>query len=415
MNNLEITRETLADEIILRCTGRLDANQAGHLNDYIDRIVREGQYFISLDLSGIEYLSSAGIRSLVIQNKNLKAVNGHFSICSMSENVKQVLNMVGMANMLSQPRPNNEVAKKKDKTLDSLEEHGFQFSITPLTTEGKSVVSFYGDPGLIKQSGFTAPNARSIETTSTHFAIGLGAIGDSFDECKNRFGEFVIAGKNVAYLPADGSKKPDYMVSSGQLVASLTELYGLHFEGNFASIIRFESKSDQLTIGLSQLLEGFQKLTGYNDYAFVMLAESGGLIGASLNVSPVAGQKLFSFPEIKETINFTTEPAHLKMLTLSVGVISSGKEEAFRKFIRPLKPGSSILGHVHTAVFPFIPLKKTDIDLSETIDYLFNSVDLTDILHLTNDSREIVGIGESQFVQGFCWVVPIEPTNKISK
>jgi anti-anti-sigma factor len=414
MNNLEINRENLVDEIILRCTGRLDANQAGHLNDYIDRIVREGHYFISLDLSGIEYLSSAGIRSLVSQYKNLKAVNGHFTINAMSENVKQVLYMVGMANMLSQPSPKTKPASVKKQLSDSHIVHDYHFQLTPLNLDGNSMIGVYGKPELMKTSGFSANDARKVESSENHFAIGLGAIGDSFGECKNRFGEFIMLGKNVVYLPADGSKKPDYMVSSGQLVASLTELYGIHFEGNFSSLISFEASQAQTTLGLSQLIEGISKLTGFGQFALVMLAESGGLIGTSLNASPVEGQKLFSFPEVKDTINFTTEPAHLKMLTLSVGVISAEKNGAISKFIRPLKPGSTVSGHVHSALFPYIPLKKTDIDLTETIDYLFNNAELVDILHLTYDSREIVGLGESQFVQGFCWLVPIVSINQIS-
>ena len=100
MNNLEINMTKRNDEIFLTCNGRLDANRAGYLNDYIDRLVREGHYHISQDLSGIEYLSSAGIRTLVSQYKNLKAVNGHLSIPEMSGNVKQILDMVGISDML---------------------------------------------------------------------------------------------------------------------------------------------------------------------------------------------------------------------------------------------------------------------------------------------------------------------------
>ncbi len=101
MNKLEITREDRGEEVFLRCSGRLDANQAGHLNEAIDRLVREGKYHISLDLTEIEYLSSAGIRSLMTQYKNLKAVNGDFAIVEMSAYVRQILGMVGMAGMFS--------------------------------------------------------------------------------------------------------------------------------------------------------------------------------------------------------------------------------------------------------------------------------------------------------------------------
>jgi len=411
MNNLEIKQDKKGDEIILQCSGRLDANSAGHLNDFINRLVREGQYFISLDLLDIEYLSSAGIRALITQYKNLKAINGHFCIAEMSKNVSQVLEMVGMVAMLSQPKTSKEVIQLKEETVDQLQADGFNFKVTKLNSSGQTDLILYGEPELIQKSAFMPSNSKTTTSADASFAIGLGAIGESFADCKNRFGEFILLGKNVAYLPADGSKKPDYMVSSGQLVASLTELYGMHFEGRFSSVVQFDSTGMAPTIGMSQLAENIGKLTQYKQWAFVLLAESGGLIGTSLNVSPVDGRKIFSFPEVKESVNFTTEPAHLKMLTLSVGIISTKKNDPIGKFIRPLQSGSEKAGHVHTAVFPYIPLKKTNIDLTETIDYLFNTVELTDILHLTNDSREITGLGESQFVQGFCWVVPIESVN----
>jgi anti-anti-sigma factor len=408
MNNLEIHVAERKDEVILTCTGRLDANRAGYLNETIDRMVREGHYQISLDLSDIEYLSSAGIRSLVTQYKNLKAINGHFTIFEMSENVRQVLSMVGMAGMLSQVPQKIKKEKTEQENQNQLEANGFIFSRTILSPDGKTCVTLYGKPELTVQSGFRSEDVRVVKSAGDHFAIGLGAIGTSYEECKDRFGEYIMMGKNVAYLPSDGSKKPDYMLASGQLVVSLSELYGLHFNDNFSCLIRFDPVNPLDTIGLSQLAEALLKLTNYDRMALVMIAESGGLIGTSLNVSPVDGKKIFTFPEIKETVNFTAEPVHLKMLTLSVGFFSAGENSEAEKFLRPLVPGTILRGHVHTSVFPFIPLKKTDIDLNETIEYIFNNSELTDILHLTNDTREITGQGESRFVKGFCWLVPVE-------
>ncbi len=414
MNNLEIKRENRGDEIILKCSGRLDANWAGHLNDYIDELVREGHYYISLNMMGIEYLSSAGIRSLVTQYKNLKSVNGHFHIVAMSDNVNEVLNMVGMLDMLSQ-KPEKPIADKdKKETPDQITINDFRFDLSKLSENGKTAITFYGDPELLIESGFKEENARLLKSEENQFAIGLGAIGDSYQECKNRFGEYLMLGKNIAYLPADGSKKPDYMLSSGKLIASLTELYGLHFTGNFSHILRFDSKILNATIGISELVEGINKVSKFNNFAIVMVAESGGLIGTSLNSSPVDGKKIFDFPEIKDTFNFTTEPAYNKMLSLSVGCFSFEKNEKNKRFLRPMQTNSGILGHIHSAVFPYVPLKKTNISLSETIDQLFHNSELTDILHLVNDTREIVGMGESQFVNGFCWIVPIESITTIS-
>lgn len=404
MNKLEINKESRGDEIVLKCVGRLDANWAGHLNDYIDGLVRDGHYHISTDMTGIEYLSSAGIRSLVSQYKNLKKVNGHFCIHAMSENVNEVLNMVGMLDMLSEKAQKPGVAATPQQQLNA---HGFAYSVTKLAGQTPADVSVYGDPAKSANATFTADDARLFQSAENHFAIGLGAIGDDFESCKNRFGEYIMLGKSIAYLPADGSKKPDYMVSSGKLVAALTELYGLHFKGAFSHLVRFDSDQKDQAIALSDLVYDLQGVTGYKQFALVMLAESAGLIGTSLNASPVDGKQLFDYPQVKGTFNFTTEPAHPKMLTLSVGCFASDQKREWGHFLRPLSPAAKCFGHMHSAVFPYVPLKKREIDLSETVSALFNTSELLDVLHLMNDSREIVGLGESQLSQGFCWIVPL--------
>ena len=413
MNNLEINKEIKDDEVILKCNGRLDANRTGYLNDCIDCLVREGQYRIALDMSGVEYLSSAGIRLLVTQHKNLKSVNGHFYLSVMSDNVRTILQMVGMADMLSQPPTQSKKENVKQEPQDRLDAQGFHFNLTTLSPDATTDLSLYGQPELIFNSGFKAKNTRRVQSDKNHFSIGLGAIGESFDECKDRFGEYIILGKNMAYLPADGSRKPDYIVGSGQLIATLTELYGLHFEGNFSHLIRFDPENPINTIGFSQLAEIFQKLTKFPQMAFVMVAESSGLIGTSLNTSPIEGKKIFTYPEIKETVNFTTEPTHYKMLTISVGYMSFDKGGAVNPFLRSILPESPIRGHIHTAVFPFIPLKKSEIDLYETIERLFETSELIDILHLVNDTRDIVGLGESQFNKGICWIAPVKSVRLI--
>ncbi|MFW9613101.1 MAG: STAS domain-containing protein [Macellibacteroides fermentans] len=414
MNNLEINKENKGNEVVLTCNGRLDASRAGYLNDYINKLVREGHYRIALDMNGVDYLSSAGIRSLITQCKNLQAVNGHFYISAMSENVHQVLTMVGMLDMLSQPVQSAESEVKEDEKENNFEASGFFFQFTRLHQKGKTEVEVFGNPERIFDASFHQEDSRKIKPVENRFSIGLGAIGDSFEECKSRFGEYIIMGKNIAYLPSDGSGKPDYIVNSGKLEASLTELYGLHFTGDFSYLLRFDPLDSQNSIGLSQLADTIRQLTGYKWMAIVMIAESGGLTGTSLNMSPVDGITLFSYPEIKETIRFTTEPAHVKMLTVSVGYISCISCDEGEPFLRPLEPDSQVDGHIHTAVFPYIPLKKSDIDLTETIDSLFNMSELTDILHLTNDSREISGIGESRFLQGFCWIAPVTSVHLIT-
>ena len=405
MSNLEITTESRDNEILIRCKGRLDANHTEHLSDTIDDLVRNGHYVIALDFTEVEYMSSAGIRLLVSQYKKLHSVNGIFYLADMSSEVEQILKMVGMAHMLAGKSQNNvisSVSKVKGLNCDN-----YNFKLEILSQLPHMEIDFYGSPEKLLAGTFSKSDMRTVKAHTDYYAFGLGAIGDSYDSCKMRFGEYIMLGGNIAYLPADGSKKPDYMINSGELIGSLSELYGIHFSGKFSNLIRFETTSPNDSITLSRLIENINQLTGYKQFVMVMISQVNGLVGVSLNKMPIATDTVFNYPEIKENVNFTTEPEHNKMLAVSVGFFGDSIKEIQKKFTRPITPLSSTEAHIHTALFPYIPLKKSNIDLQETIDALFDSGTLKDILHLTYDSREIVGLGESEFIHGFCWVAPV--------
>jgi len=135
-----------------------------------------------------------------------------------------------------------------------------------------------------------------------------------------------------------------------------------------------------------------------------MIAESSGLVGMSLSLPPVDGNRLFDFPEIRENIHFTTEPAYTRMLTVSLGIFNSNPNENLHPFLRPVKPGSSACIHTHTVVFPYQALSKQETSSEKLIRLLFESSIAQDVLHLINDSREIAGIGDSTFKQGLIWI-----------
>ena len=435
MTALDIIREDRQDQVLLRCSGRLDATSTDHLADYMERLVREGNYHVALDLTHIEYLSSAGIRVLVMQYKNLQALNGMFYITESSENVAQVLGMVGMAKMFSVPENKSAPgAEVKEKEFVS-KAHGYSFRMQMLNDKASTTVKCPGSPQKIITSGYNESDTRIVVARQGEYALGLGALGDSFQACSERFGEYVLLNGTAAYLPSDGSKKPDYMISRGQLTARLAEVYGLHFSAPFSHRILFEPtggdfgpETSSSALELSPWAQEVARLTGFKQWAFVMIAESAGLIGTSLNVSPVGGRPLFTYPEVKDAVRFTTEPAHAKMQTVSVGVVSEthgapeapdasgvpGAPEApdapeaeCRIFLRPMKD-NAWHAHIHTAVFPYIPLRKAESGPEDTMAHLFENAGLTDILHLLPDDRPLTGLGESAFLQGVCWVVPVE-------
>ena len=365
-------------------------------------MIRDGLYDISLNLDNVVYLSSAGIRILISQYKNLKKLGGSFYLSSLSDNVEKILEMVGMAEMLTEkPEKIEPVEEKTDK---SLQKHDFRFQKTVIDTKNSMKIKTIGNPELTKTATFKKEDNINISFEKNKYALGIGAFGENFEDCRSRYGEYISLGDAVAYMPTDSSKIPDYEIKTGKLIPEINSLYTLMAEGDFSCMLNFEPMKAKKSIILSDIVDSIFEMNKTDHAAILMVAESDGLVGVSLSKSPVDEKALFQFPEIKDNVNFTTEPTHTKMLTISFGYFTKNPEGQMIKFLRPLKPGSDISGHMHSAIFPFQPIKKNNIDFNEIIHSVFENSVIEDILHLTNDHREINGLGESRFKHGYCWI-----------
>ena len=400
-NKLEIRKDPPGSEQRIFLEGRLDANWAGHLDDYLNTLVREGSHHIILNMSGVQYLSSAGIRILVNQYKKITKIGGLFVLEDLSDPVSGVLKMVGMINMLTEGA--QEPVHKEKPESHFLEINHYRFISDPLSN-AQMTLSLTGNPGLALHSGYTAGDNLKIKFTANQYGLGIGAIGDGFEDCKSRYGEFLAIGEALVYKPSDGSKIPDYTVKTGGLEPEINALCSLQARGAFSNRISFEPMELSPSITLEHLAAGFAQTTGHKHFVFLLIAESAGLVGVSLSAPPVDGKQLFEFPGIRENINFTTEPAYSRMLTVSLGFYAMDPEEPLKSFLRPVKPGSSAHIHTHTAVFPFQALPKKESSVGKLVLHLFETSIVEDVMHLIHDSREINGLGNSTFKQGVAWI-----------
>ena len=113
---------------------------------------------------------------------------------------------------------------------------------------------------------------------------------------------------------------------------------------------------------------------------------------------------MFEYPAIRDNIDFTTKQAYPKMLTITLGFYLVNPAEKLKPFLRQEKPGSTSYVHIHSAIFPFQSLPKKATSAEKLIRHIFESSIVQDVMHLLNDSRDIVGLGDSSFKQGVAWV-----------
>src|SRR3990172_4544044 len=82
-------------------SGRLDAAWADHLARALEEAVRGGAHRIRLDMAGVSYVSSVGLRVLLRVFKQLQRIQGSFAVVNPSDAVKGVLELAGLGALLA--------------------------------------------------------------------------------------------------------------------------------------------------------------------------------------------------------------------------------------------------------------------------------------------------------------------------
>ena len=85
--------------VTLRITGRLDTITSPNLDSVINELPEDTKE-LAFDMSGVEYISSAGIRVLLRAYKKMNFNQGKTRIENFNDIVREVFEMTGLLQML---------------------------------------------------------------------------------------------------------------------------------------------------------------------------------------------------------------------------------------------------------------------------------------------------------------------------
>ena len=97
---LEITDETDCGIAICRLRGRLDSAASSQADEHLIALAAQKVADLVLDFSELEYMSSAGLRVLLMAAKRAKKGSVRLMLAGPQEGVKQVLDISGFASIL---------------------------------------------------------------------------------------------------------------------------------------------------------------------------------------------------------------------------------------------------------------------------------------------------------------------------
>ncbi len=99
---MEIVKKNNGDGIVLELTGKLDTNTAPELETAITNLlVSDEVKNLELDMAGITYLSSAGLRVLLATQKKINSLQGQLVITNASKTLKEVFEITGFMGILT--------------------------------------------------------------------------------------------------------------------------------------------------------------------------------------------------------------------------------------------------------------------------------------------------------------------------
>jgi anti-anti-sigma factor len=100
MTELKVTLEHLQSILVLRAVGPVDSNTAAQLQEPLLRASEGPTGTVELDLAEVPYMSSAGLRTLLLAAKALKKRGERLLLINVPLHIYNVLNLAGFTSFI---------------------------------------------------------------------------------------------------------------------------------------------------------------------------------------------------------------------------------------------------------------------------------------------------------------------------
>lgn len=399
-------------------SGRLDAHWADYVDKVLDKEVKAGHYIFIFDLSRLNYISSAGLGIFLRLKKKLELVNGSVVFTELSEftkkifkisNFHQLFQIYGSVSEAETAILDAAKSGSKKENAEFLEQNTANYLYQIMRQEPTALVI---DGSIKKLSGAQYSEIDMVQKplSDLNYAIGIGSLGDKYEEVKNTFGEMLVLNHNVFYLPTDGSEVPDFLITE-QLESGVNvcTLFNVAFQGNFNLVVRFKAKDRGIGISLNDVYKSLfaicERMESFKGLiAIVLCAETVGLLGASLKKSPISenvshdGLDILAKENLKEWLHFPAELHHKNKTICAVGLSLESENEAnfsntlIHSLFHVSNNKPDILSHNHGSIFDFMPLTPNSFDIEEEISKVIQNSKCVAVQHLLEKSKLYEGI-----------------------
>jgi len=98
---MKVQVESSKEYTIVSVEGRIDSTNASEFEKPMMEVIEGGCTRIILDCSGLNYISSSGLRIFLIVLKKMIAAKGQFSLCNLQPGIKEIFDIAGFSSIFS--------------------------------------------------------------------------------------------------------------------------------------------------------------------------------------------------------------------------------------------------------------------------------------------------------------------------
>jgi len=98
-NALKITQESTGEILTVQLIGDLNVKTSPYLEDELTKSI-DGVKKLVLDFTGVEYISSAGLRVLLAMEKAMRRQNGTMTLLHVNPAVKEIIRLAGFLQVM---------------------------------------------------------------------------------------------------------------------------------------------------------------------------------------------------------------------------------------------------------------------------------------------------------------------------
>ena len=92
---MEVTTDRKDATLIAAVSGRIDSATAAEFEDVLVAAIGNGDKAMVLDLAALSYISSAGLRAILLIAKRMWKRDAKFAVCALSNTVDETFKLAG--------------------------------------------------------------------------------------------------------------------------------------------------------------------------------------------------------------------------------------------------------------------------------------------------------------------------------